>query len=150
MQARMTHPTAVLPGAMTALLDLGKAAAGTLPAATLELVQLRVSQINGCAFCVDLHARELKRAGEPDERIWAVGAWRESPHFTAAERAALALAECVTRVADRPDAVPDDVWAAAEAAYSEKELAALLVEIAAVNAWNRLNAAIRQPAGGSW
>lgn len=150
MQARTTHPTAVLPAAMTALLDLGRAAADALPRATLELVRLRVSQINDCAFCVEMHARELKQAGEPDERIWAVGAWRESPHFTDAERAALALAECVTRLADRAGAVPDEVWDAAEAAHSAEELAALLIGIAEINAWNRLNAAVRQPAGTHW
>ncbi|MHA6784083.1 carboxymuconolactone decarboxylase family protein [Pseudonocardia saturnea] len=150
MQARTTHPAAVLPAAMTALLDLGRSTAGTVPEVTQELVQLRVSQINGCGFCVEMHAGELKRAGEADERIWAVGAWRESPRFTDAERAALALAECVTRLADRSDTVPDDVWDAAAELYSEKELAALLVVIAGINAWNRLNAAVRQPAGTFW
>lgn len=150
MQARMTHPAAVLPAAMTALLDLDRATAGTVPEVTQELVRLRVSQINGCSFCVEMHAGELKRAGEPDERIWAVGAWREAPHFTDAERAALALAECVTRLADRSDAVPDDVWDAAAEVYTEKELAALLVVTAGINAWNRLNAAVRQPAGTFW
>lgn len=150
MQARTTHPTAVLPAAMAALLDLGRSTAGAVPEVTRELVQLRVSQINGCGFCVEMHAGALKRAGEPDERIWAVGAWRESPRFTDAERAALALAESVTRLADRADAVPDEVWDAAADRYPEKELAALLVVIAEINAWNRLNAAIRQPAGTSW
>lgn len=149
-QARMTHPTAVLPAAMTALLDLGRAAAGTVPEVIQELVQLRVSQINDCAFCVELHAGELAKAGESDERIRAVGTWRESPHFTDAERAALDLAESATRLADRADAVPDDVWAAAADVFSEKELAGLLVVIAGINAWNRLNAAVRQPAGRFW
>jgi alkylhydroperoxidase family enzyme len=97
-----------------------------------------------------MHARELKDAGEKDERIWGVGAWRESPYFSDAERAALALAESVTRLADRPDAVPDAVWADAADHYDEKELASLLVSIAAINVWNRLNAAVRQPAGSSW
>jgi AhpD family alkylhydroperoxidase len=146
MQARMTHPVMVLPDAMTALLALSKSAqSGTVPAATHQLVHLRVSQINGCSVCVDMHARELKDAGERDERIWGVGAWRESPFFTDAERAALALAECVTRLADGSDAVPDAVWDDAADHYDEKELASLLVSIAAINSWNRLNAAIRQP-----
>ena len=146
MQARMTHPVMVLPDAMKALLALSKAAqSGTVPAATHKLIHLRVSQINGCSVCVDMHARELKDAGERDERIWRVGAWRESPFFSDGERAALALAECVTRLADRSDAVPDAVWDDAADHYDEKELSSLLVTIAAINVWNRLNAAIRQP-----
>ena len=147
MQARMTHPVMVLPDAMKALLALSKAAqSGTVPDTTHKLIHLRVSQINGCSLCVDMHARELKDAGEKDERIWGVGAWRESPYFSDAERAALALAESVTRLADRPDAV----WADAADRYDEKELASLLVSIATINVWNRLNAAVRQPAGSSW
>ena len=151
MQARMNHPVTVLPDAMKALLALGKAAqSSTVPETTHKLIDLRVSQINGCSLCVDMHARDLKETGEKDERIWGVGAWRESPYFSDAERAALALAECVTRLADRPDAVPDAVWDDAAAHYDEKELSSLLVSIAAINVWNRLNAAIRQPAGSAW
>ena len=146
MQARMTHPVTVLPDALTALLALSKTTqSGTVPATTHHLIHLRVSQINGCSVCVDMHARELKDDGESDERIWGVGAWRESPYFTDAERAALDLAEHVTRIADRPDPVPDTVWDNAADHYDEKELAALLVSIAGINVWNRLNAAIRQP-----
>ena len=146
MQARMTHPVTVLPDALTALLALSKATqSGSVPATTHHLIHLRVSQINGCSVCVDMHARELKDDGERDERIWGVGAWRESPYFTDAERAALDLAEHVTRIADRPDPVPDTVWDNAADHYDEKELAALLVSIAGINVWNRLNAAIRQP-----
>jgi len=146
MQARMTHPVYVLPDAMQALLALSKAAqSGTVPAATHQLIQLRVSQINGCSVCVDMHARELKDAGETDERIWGAGAWRESPYFSDAERAALALAEYVTRLADTPDPVPDAVWDEAADHYDEKELSSLLVSIASINVWNRLNAATRQP-----
>ena len=151
MQARMTNPVKVLPDAMRALLALSRASqTGTLPATTHHLVHLRASQINGCSLCVDLHARELRDAGEPDQRIWGVGAWRESPYFTDAERAALALAECVTRLADRPDPVPDAVWDDAADHYDEEQLSALLVSIAAINVWNRLNAATRQPAGSAW
>ena len=146
MQARMTHPVMVLPDAMKALLALSKAAqSSTVPETTHRLILLRVSQINGCSVCVDMHARELKEAGEKDERIWGVGAWRESPFFSDAERAALALAESVTRLADRADAVPDSVWDDAADLYDEKELSSLLVSIAAINVWNRLNAATRQP-----
>src|SRR5919108_4350428 len=103
MQARMTHPVKVLPDAMKALQALSKAAqSGSVPQTTHHLIHLRVSQINGCSLCVDMHARELKDAGEKDERIWGVGAWRESTYFSNAERAALALAECVTRLPDPP------------------------------------------------
>ncbi len=94
-----------------------------------------------------MHARELREVGESVERIAAVAAWRDTPYFTDAERAALALAEAATRLADRPDPVPDAVWDDAADHYDEKELAGLLVSIAAINAWNRLNAATRQIAG---
>ena len=148
MQARMNHPVYVLPDAMKALHALSKSAeSGTIPPALHQLMHLRVSQINGCSVCVDMHARELKNLGESDERIWAAGAWRESPHFSDAERAALDLAEHVTRLADKPDAVPDSVWDNAADHYDEKELSSLLLSIAAINVWNRLNAAIRQPVG---
>lgn len=151
MQARMTHPVQVLPDALSALAALSRAAeSGTVPATTHKLVHLRASQINGCGVCVDMHARELRHAGESAERIVAVSAWRETPYFTDAERAALALAEAVTRVADRPDPVSDQVWDDAADHYDEKELAGLLVSIAAINAWNRLNAATRQIAGARW
>ena len=151
MQARMTHPMKVLPDAMKALLALSRSAqSDTVPETTHHLVHLRVSQINGCSVCVDMHARELKVAGEKDERIWAVGAWRESLYFSDAERAALALAESVTRLADRPDALPDAVWVDAARHYDEEELSSLLVSISAINVWNRLNAAVRQPAGSAW
>src|SRR5690348_15379385 len=137
MKARMTHPVKVLPDAMKALLALSRAAqSSSLPETTHQLVHLRVSQINGCSVCVDMHARELKEAGEEDERIWGVGAWRESPHFSDAERAALALAESLTRLADRPDAVPDPIWDDAADHYDEEELSSLLVTIAAINVWN--------------
>lgn len=146
MQARMTHPVRVLPEALKALHALsGAALSVTVPETTHKLIHLRVSQINGCGVCVDMHARELKEAGEKDERIWGVGAWRESPYFSDAERAALALAEHVTRLADRPDAVPDAVWNDAADHFNDKELASLLLSIGVINVWNRLNAAIRQP-----
>jgi len=145
MQARMTHPVYVLPDAMKALYALSQATQGTVPDSTHKLIQLRVSQINGCSVCVDMHARELKESGQSDERIWGVGAWRESPYFSEAERAALALAESVTRLADTTDPVPDTVWDNAADNYDEKELSALLISIASINVWNRLNAATRQP-----
>jgi AhpD family alkylhydroperoxidase len=118
-----------------------------VPHSTIELLKLRVSQINGCAYCVDMHSRDLKRNGEPDQRIWSVAAWREAVCYTPAERAALALAEEATRMADRV-AVPDEVWQEAAAHYDDEQLAALVVAIAMINAWNRLSVTTRQvPAG---
>jgi AhpD family alkylhydroperoxidase len=151
MNARMKHPAMVLPEAMKLLLALDALTdQDGLPYATRKLVHLRASQINGCSVCVDMHARELKKAGESDERIFAVAAWRDTPYFTNAERAALALAEAATRIADRPDPVPDDVWDEAARHYDETALSALLLSIAAINVWNRLNAAVRQPVGAAW
>jgi AhpD family alkylhydroperoxidase len=148
IEPRMTHPVYVLPEAMQALLALSKAAKkGGLPETTAFLVHLRASQINGCSVCVEMHSRELKEAGEPDERIFAVAAWREAPYFTDAERAALALTEAATRLSDRADPVPDDVWEEAARHYDEQALASLVIEIAAINVWNRLNVTTRQPTG---
>jgi AhpD family alkylhydroperoxidase len=144
----MKHPAFVVPEAMNALMALGKTAASSgVPQQTLRLVQLRASQINGCSFCVDMHARELKQGGETDQRVFAVAAWREAPFFTDAERAALALTEELTRLSDRMDALPDSIWEHARRHFEEPALAALLLSIATVNLWNRLNVAIRQVAG---
>lgn len=151
MQARMKHPVFVIPEAMKALHALNKATSvDGLPEVTRYLVHLRASQINGCGVCVDMHARELKEAGEDDKRIFAVSAWRDTPWFTDAERAALALTEEATRLADRPEAVSDAVWAEAERHYDETALAALILQIAQINVWNRLNAAVKQVAGQAW
>jgi len=148
VQARLKNPVMLIPGALQALMALDKSTeAADVPYVTRKLVHLRASQINGCSVCVDMHARELKKAGEKDERIFAVSAWRETPYFTEPERAALALAEATTRLSDRADAVPDDVWNEAAQHYDEKQLAALVVQIALINAFNRLNAATRQPVG---
>ncbi|HLL49317.1 MAG TPA: carboxymuconolactone decarboxylase family protein [Thermomicrobiales bacterium] len=148
MHSRMNNPAMVVPDAMPALLALGRSAENSgVPSQTLTLAHLRASQINGCGVCVDMHARELKHAGEPDERIFAVAAWRETPYFNDAERAALALTEAVTRLSDRSDPVPDTIWDEATRHYDEPALAALILSIATVNVWNRLNAATRQVAG---
>lgn len=150
MQARMKHPVTILPDAMKALLALSKATEiDGVPEKTHKLVHLRASQINGCGPCVAMHAEELKQAGDTDQRIFSVAAWRETPYFTDAERAALALAESMTRLSDRADAVPDDVWQEATRHYDEKALAALIISIGQINIWNRLNGAVRQIAG-SW
>jgi AhpD family alkylhydroperoxidase len=145
MQPRMNHPVFILPEAMKALQALYKAATGAgLPESTIHLVEVRASQINGCGPCVDIHSHQLKRSGEPDERIFAIGAWRDTAYYSDAERAALALAEAVTRVADRSDPVPDEIWNEAARHYDERKLAALLVAIGGINVWNRLNCATRQ------
>jgi AhpD family alkylhydroperoxidase len=148
MQARMANPALSVPGAFDALQALAKATGqGGLPPATAELVNLRASQINGCSVCVDMHARDLKKAGESDERIWAVGAWRDAPFFTDAERAALALTEAVTRLSDRADPVPDEIFDEAARHFEEPALKALILQITLINAWNRLNITTRQVAG---
>ena len=148
MQARMKQPAMILPGAMEAMLALGKTFQhGGLPARTIGLAQLRASQINGCSVCVDMHWRTLRREGETDERLFAVSAWYDAPYFSDAERAALALTEAVTRLADRADPVPDDIWNKAAHHYDEAQLGALLMAIATINVWNRLNVATRQVAG---
>jgi len=149
MQARMSNPAMMVPEAMKALQALGKSAEhGGVPAKTIGLVQLRASQINGCSVCVDMHTRHMKQAGETDERLFTVAAWRDAPYFTDAERAALALTEAVTRLNDRADAVSDEIWGEAARHYDEAALAALVIAIATINAWNRLNVATRQVAFG--
>ncbi|MGV9266734.1 carboxymuconolactone decarboxylase family protein [Kitasatospora sp. NPDC003701] len=119
-----------------------------LPAATQELVALRVSQINGCAVCIDMHGKEAAAAGETPVRLHLVAAWREATVFTGAERAALELAEQGTRVADAAGGVGDEVWARAAEHYDGEQLAALTVLISFMNMVNRLNVITRQPAGG--
>ena len=150
MQARMKNPVIVLPEAMQALFALNKSTESELPFTLCKLVQLRASQINGCSVCVGMHAQELKKAGESDERIFSVAAWRDTPYFSDAERAALALAEAVTRLSDRADPVPDDIWEEAAKHYHEKALSALILQIALINVWNRLNASVKQVAGAPW
>jgi AhpD family alkylhydroperoxidase len=148
MQARMKHPVMIVPDAMRALYVLeASAKKGGVPSRTLDLVHLRTSQINGCSFRVDMHARDLKKAGETDERLFAVAAWREAPYFTDAERSALALTEAATRLSDRADPVPDEIWDEAARHYDEPALAVLIINIALINFWNRINVTIRQVAG---
>ena len=147
MQARMSNPVMILPDAMKALHALGASAEKSgLPSRTIGILQLRASQINGCSVCVDMHSRDLKKAGETDERLFALAAWRDAPYFTEAERAALALTEAITRLSDRPDPVPDEIWDEAARHYDEPALAALLLSIALINVWNRLNVSTRQVA----
>jgi AhpD family alkylhydroperoxidase len=148
MQPRMTHPAMIVPDAMSALQAVGQAVGETgLPAATIELVALRASQINGCAVCLEGHVRALRKMGESDERLATVAGWREAPWFSDAERAALALTEAATRLADRPDAVSDELWTEVARHYDEVELGALVLAIANINVWNRLNVVTGQVAG---
>jgi AhpD family alkylhydroperoxidase len=150
MQARMTSPAVMVPDAMKALHALGESAEqGGIPPETLALVHMRASQINGCSVCTGMHQRalELKKIEETDERLLTVAAWRDAPYFTDAERAALALTEAVTRLSDREDPVPDEIWHEAARHYDEAALAALIIYIATTNVWNRFNVATRQVAG---
>ncbi|MFI6682436.1 carboxymuconolactone decarboxylase family protein [Streptomyces sp. NPDC050485] len=151
MQARITNPAQVLPGAMPAILDLIKATKeGGVPESTLELVHLRASQINGCAPCVFGGIASSRKHGVSEDKLATVVAWREAPYFSDDERAALALAEASTRLADRADAVPDEIWDEAARHFDEKGLSALVLMIAVTNLFNRLNATTRQVAGATW
>ena len=148
MQSRIKNPAMHLPDAMQAALALSSAVERSGLSATIRgLVHLRASQINGCSVCVDMGWRKLKQEGETDERLFAVSAWRDAPYFSDTERAALALAEAATRIADRSDPVPDEVWIEAASHFDERELAALTLTIALTNLWNRLNITTRQVAG---
>lgn len=148
MKARMKNPVMVLPEALQSILALNAAIEKCgVPAKTLSLVHLRVSQINGCSVCLDLHGRELLGIKETNERLLTVAAWRDAPYFTPAERAALALAESATRLSDRHDAVSDEEWAEATLYYDERQLAALILSIGVINLFNRVNASTRQIAG---
>jgi len=151
LEPRITNPAFAVPGAMDALQALSKAISRVkLSPGMLELMHLRASQINGCGVCALQHPKIARRLGETDDRILAVAAWRDAPFFTEAERAALALTEALTRIADTADPVPDSVWDEAARHYDEQELAALVLSIASINVWNRLNVATRQVAGQEW
>ena len=148
MTARMQNPALVVPGALDALMALGTAERATgVSEHVLELVHLRASQINGCGVCVHMHAAALRKSGTTDETIDTVAGWRDAPFFSDDERAALELAECMTRLADRGDAVPDAVFEEVASHFDEQQLAALILSIAQVNLWNRLNATTHQMAG---
>ena len=151
MTARMKNPALVLPGAMQGINALNKAVrSGDVPQETLELVHLRVSQINGCGACVDFGARTAMKGGEAPERLWSLAAWREAPYYTDAERAALALAEAATRMADHPESVTDAIWDEAADQFDEQGLSAIILMIALTNFFNRINVTVREPAGTTW
>ncbi|GAA2804305.1 carboxymuconolactone decarboxylase family protein [Kribbella solani] len=151
MQARMTNPAEILPDATKGIQNIYKAIgqSGT-DGKVLELVHLRASQINGCSPCVFGGIKSALRSGETDERLHQVAAWRDSDLSTDAERAALEMAEAATRLADNPTSVSDEIWAAAAAQFSEKELSAIVLMIALTNLFNRINTTIRVPAGATW
>jgi AhpD family alkylhydroperoxidase len=141
IQPRMKNPAVLIPDAMQPLMAFVAAVRKSgVSQHTLDLVHLRASQINSCSFCVDMGSRELKKAGETDDRLFSLAAWREAPYFTRAERAGLALAEAVTRLSDQSDPVPEEIWNEATLHYDEKALAALIVWIAMTNLFNRINA----------
>src|SRR5262245_16048463 len=151
MEPRMKNPALMIPGAMQAIQALLTATQqGGAPDKTLQLAHLRASQINGCGPCIDYGVKHAQKAGETTERLFAVSAWREAPYFSDAERAALALAESVTRLDDRADPVPDDIWNEARKHFDDKALAGLVLSIATTNLFNRLNVTTRQVAGQAW
>ncbi|MEU4640537.1 carboxymuconolactone decarboxylase family protein [Micromonospora sp. NPDC023814] len=145
---RMPNPAVLIPEAMEALMAVNRAIAGAgVDGKLLALSHLRASQINGCGPCVAGGVHHARQHGASADQVHAVAAWRETPWFSDEERAALALTEAVTRLADQPDPVPDRVWDVAATHFDQKELAALLLNIAITNAFNRLNAPTRQQAG---
>jgi AhpD family alkylhydroperoxidase len=150
MTARIQNTTPQ-PDLTTGVQHLFKAVyAGGVPRQTLELVHLRASQINGCSYCVDAGAKSAAKAGVSSEKLLAVAAWYENPLFDDAERAALALTEAATRLADRPGAVTDEIWAEAAKHYDERQLRALVLMVGVSNFFNRLNTTLRVPPGTTW
>ncbi len=150
MTARIQNTTPQ-PDLTTGVQHLFKAVyAGGVPRQTLELVHLRASQINGCSYCVDAGAKSAAKAGVSSEKLLAVAAWYENPLFDDAERAALALTEAATRLADRPGAVTDEIWAQAAKHYDERQLRALVLMVGVSNFFNRLNTTLRVPPGTTW
>ena len=151
LEARIDNPAFVVPGAMEALGAVSKAVQrGGIPPRLTELMHLRASQINGCGVCAVHHPRIARKLGETDDRLFAVACWRDAPYFDEAERAALALTEAVTRMADQAESVPDEVWDEAARHFEETRLATLVLSIGLINMWNRLNVATRQVAGEGW
>jgi AhpD family alkylhydroperoxidase len=132
-------------GMTRALFSLSSETAAHLERSLFELVKIRASQINGCAYCIDMHTKDARAAGETEQRIYALNAWRETPFFTDRERAALEWTEAVTRVGDTH--VPDEIYGRAEKEFSEPELVALTFAVIVINSWNRLAVSFRAPVG---
>jgi AhpD family alkylhydroperoxidase len=150
MEQRMKNPAAILPGAYQAIQGIQAAIeTGGVDAKLLALVHLQASQINGCTACVEGGARYAREAGETSQRLDCVAVWRDAPYYTEPERAALSLAESMTRLSDRSDPVPDDVWNEAKRHFDERGLAALVLHVGLTNLYNRLNATTKQ-APGQW
>lgn len=145
MKSRISYET-VAPGAIQALghVEYYVRHSG-LETSLLELVRLRASEINGCAYCVDMHTKDARAEGESEQRLYAVSVWSDTPFFTERERAALAWTEAVTRI--RETRVPDDVYQSARQHFNEKELVDLTMAIIAINGWNRLSVSFRKEAG---
>ncbi|MEU6679801.1 carboxymuconolactone decarboxylase family protein [Streptomyces sp. NPDC046853] len=151
MENRLKNKNTNNPDLWTAIKHLHKAiAAGGVDPKLLALVHLRASQINGCSACVHAGVAGAKKAGETDERLHNVAAWREAPFYTDAERAALALAEGATRLQDGAEGVTDEIWEEADAHFTEEQIGALNLEIALTNFFNRLNRTVKEPAGRTW
>ena len=145
MTPRINYPAAA-PGALKAMMGLETYLASCgLERGLMHLIKLRVSQLNGCAYCIDMHSKDLRASGEPEQRLYLLDAWRESPGYSERERAALAWAEAVTLVTNGH--VPDEVFRETRAHFSEDELTNLTLAVATINAWNRLSIAFRIPAG---
>lgn len=145
MKERLNY-TEVDPKLLRAMFALAAPVAqSSLEPTLIELIDFRVSQINGCAYCLDMHSKDLRAAGETEQRLYMLEAWREAPFYTERERAALAWAEAVTLLTNKE--VPDDVYEQARAQFNEQELATLTLAVVAINGWNRLNIAFRTPAG---
>jgi AhpD family alkylhydroperoxidase len=145
-QRQRIQSAKIAPDALRAMLALEEYVRSTgLEARLLDLVRLRASYLNGCAFCVDMHTKDARAAGESEQRLYAVAVWRDTPFFTPRERAALAWTEAVTQLGR--EGVPDDVYDAARAHFDEVELVRLTMAIVAINGWNRLNVAFRNEAG---
>ena len=145
MERRIDYPT-VLPGAYRAYLEVGRNAhPDSLEEKLLELVKIRASQINGCAFCLDMHTKDARAIGESEERLALVAAWREAPGFSERERAALAWTEALTLLPER--GAPDELFDALRACFSEEEIVALTWQVVVINGWNRIAVSMRTPAG---
>lgn len=145
MNARLNYAKAA-PGAFQAMLKFGEYVHNSgLETSLLRLVEIRASQINGCAYCLDMHTQDARAEGESEQRLYLIAAWREAPFYCERERAALEWTEAITLVAN--DHVPDEVFERVRPHFSDEELVNLTMAVNAINAWNRLNVAFRTPAG---
>ena len=145
MNPRLDNTKYLNSGMARAMLNLSSEVEAAIERPLFELVKIRASQINGCAYCLDMHTKDARLAGETEQRIYALNAWRETPFFTDRERAALEWTEAVTRVAETH--VPDDVHARVAAQFDEAELVALTFAVVVINGWNRLAVSFRPPVG---